>query len=104
MKRLVLLASTCAVSMLLAAPVLAANSHKGKVVEAGTGKLTMTDMEGKNQHTHEVPSEATILCGGKKCGLEDLKAEATVKVTMGKKGGQTVVTMIREGKVQKASK
>ncbi len=104
MKRLVLLASTCAVSLLLAAPALAANSHKGKVVEAGAGKLTMTDMEGKNQHTHEVPGDATILCNGNKCGLEDLKAEETVKVTLGKKGDQTVVTMIREGKAQKASK
>jgi len=83
-----LLASTCAVFMLLAAPVLAANSHKGKVVEAGGGKLTMTDMEGKNQHSHEVPSDATILCDGKKCGLEDLKAGSTVKVTLEKTSGQ----------------
>jgi hypothetical protein len=99
-----LLASTCAVSLLLAAPALAANSHKGKVVEAGAGKLTMTDIEGKNQHTHEVPADATILCNGNKCGLEDLKVGETVKVTLGKKGDQTVVTMIREGKAQKASK
>jgi hypothetical protein len=99
-----LLASAFAVSLLLAAPALAANSHKGKVVEAGAGKLTMTDMEGKNQHTHEVPADATILCNGDKCGLEYLKARETVKVTLGKKGDQTVVTMIREGKAQKASK
>jgi len=104
MKRLVLLASTCAVSLLLAAPVLAANSHKGKVVEAGGGKLTMTDMAGEHQDSHEVPAEATIRCGGKKCGLEDLKAGATITVTMGKKGDQTVVTMIREREAQKASK
>jgi hypothetical protein len=64
----------------------------------------MTDSAGEHQHTHEVPAEATILCGGKKCGLEDLKAGSTVKVTMDKKGDQTVVTMIREGKAQKASK
>ena len=104
MKRLVLLASTCAVSMLLAAPVLAANSHKDKVVEAGGGKLTMTDMAGEHQHSHEVPAEATIRCGGKKCGLEDLQAGATITVTLEKTSGQTVVTMIREGKAQKASK
>jgi len=99
-----LLASTCAVSLLLAAPALAANSHKGKVVEAGGGKLTMTDMEGKNQHTHAVAVDATITCGGKKCGLEDRQAGATITVTLEKSSDQTVVTMIREGKAQKASK
>jgi|SRR5712691_734903 len=105
MRRLgILLTLTCAVSMLLAAPVLAANSRKGKVVEAGAGKLTMTDMEGKNQHTHAVAVDATITCGGKKCGLEDLQAGATITVTLEKSSDQTVVTMIREGKAQKASK
>jgi len=105
MRRFVmLLAATCAVFMLLAAPALAANTHKGKVVEAGAGKLTMTDMEGKNQHTHAVAVDATITCGGKKCGLEDLQAGATITVTLEKTSGQTVVTMIREGKAPKASK
>jgi len=74
------------------------------VVEAGAGKLTMTDMEGKNQHTHEVPADATILCNGNKCGLEDLKAGETVKVTLGKKGDQTVVTMISARKVKTEAK
>jgi TPR repeat protein len=77
MRRLgTLLAPTCAVSLLLAAPALAANSHKGKVVEAGAGKLTMTAMAGENQYSQEVPPEAIILCDGKQCGLEDLKAAA----------------------------
>jgi hypothetical protein len=95
---------TCAGSLLLAAPALAANSHKGKVVAAGGGKLTMTDMAGQNQHTHAVAVDATITCGGKPCGLEDLQAGATITVTLEKTSGQTVVTMIREGKAQKASK
>jgi hypothetical protein len=64
----------------------------------------MTDSAGENQHSHEVPAEATILCGGKKYGLEDLKARSRVKVMLAKKGDQVVVTMIREGKAQKASK
>src|SRR5712692_8122259 len=99
-----LLASTCAVSLLLAAPALAANSHKGKVVEAGAGKLTMTNMAGQNQQTHAVAVDATITCGGKQCGLEDLQAGATITVTLEKSSGQTVVTMIREREAQKASK
>ena len=105
MKRLgILLASACAVSMLLTAPALTANSHKGKVVETGSGKLTMTDMAGKNQHTHDVPADATILCGGKKCSLDDLKAGTAITVTMDKKDDQTVVTKISARKVKTEAK
>ena len=82
----------------------AANTHKGKVVEAGGGKLTMTDMTGKKQHDHDVPADATILCGGKKCGLEDLKVGSTITVTMGKKDDQTVVTKIRESMPRSVAK
>ena len=82
----------------------AANTHKGKVVEAGGGKLTMTDMTGKKQHDHDVPADATILCGGKKCGLEDLKAGSTITVTMGKKDDQMVVTKIRESMPKRVAK
>jgi len=94
----------CATALLFAAPALAATSHSGKVVEAGNGKLTMTDLSGQHQHTHDVPAEAKILCSGKPCGLGDLKAGDTIKVTMGKKDEQTMVTMIRDGKAPKGSK
>jgi len=72
----------------------AAETHQGKVVSAGDGKLTMTDMSGGNQHTHEVTSETGITCGGKACGLTDLKAGFTVTVTTEKKGDQTLVSKI----------
>jgi hypothetical protein len=72
----------------------AATTHQGKVVSAGEGKLTMTDMAGGNQHTHEVTSETGISCGGKACTLADLKPGSTVTVTTGQKGGQTVVSKI----------
>jgi Cu/Ag efflux protein CusF len=76
-------------------PVYGATStHTGKVVEAGAGKLTMTNPQGQNQHTHEIPAEATITCGDKKCRLEDLKAGTTVTIIMDKKGDQTVVTAV----------
>jgi hypothetical protein len=71
-----------------------ANTHQGKVVSAGEGKLTMTDMGGGNQHTHEVTAETGITCGGKACSLADLKAGFTVTVTTGQKGAQTVVSKI----------
>jgi ABC-type Fe3+-hydroxamate transport system substrate-binding protein len=71
-----------------------AEVHQGKVVTAGIGKLTMTDVAGQNQHTHDVPSDVTITCGGKPCGLNELKAGSTIAVTTEKKGDQTLVTKI----------
>ena len=56
--------------------------HDGKVVKAGEGKLTMTDKDGKNEHTHMIGADATVTCDGKACKLEDLKAGTFVKVTM----------------------
>jgi ABC-type molybdate transport system substrate-binding protein len=72
----------------------AGDSHEGKVVEAGNGKLTMTDMAGGNQHSHDVATEVTITCGGSPCGLADLKAGTTVTVTTEAKEGKTQVTKI----------
>jgi hypothetical protein len=59
-----------------------AKTHEGKVVKAGGGKLTMTDKDGKNEHTHDVATDATITCDGKACKLEDLKAGTAITVTM----------------------
>jgi hypothetical protein len=80
------------------------STHKGKVVEASGGKLTMTDMAGQNQHTMDVPSDATITCGRKKCGLEDLKPGATVSVTTAKHDDSTVVTKVHETMKRMATK
>ncbi len=57
--------------------------HEGKVVEAGNGKLTMSAMDGTNQHTHAVAPDAPITCDGKACKLEDLQQGCHVKVTTG---------------------
>jgi hypothetical protein len=59
-----------------------AKTHEGKVVKAGAGKLTMTDKDGGNQHTHDVAADAVITCDGKACKLEDLKEGTFIKVTM----------------------
>lgn len=60
----------------------AAETHSGVVVSTTDGKLTMTDKDGTNEHTHEVAADAKISCDGKECKLEDLKKGATVKVTI----------------------
>src|SRR6266849_6771197 len=87
-----------ALSVWASAPAGAADMHQGKVVEVGAGKLTMTDMAGKNQHSHEVATEAAITCEGKKCGLSDVKACDMVTVTTDTKDGKTMATKIEARK------
>jgi hypothetical protein len=72
----------------------AGDSHQGKVVEAGNGKLTMTDAAGGNRHTHDISSEVTITCAGRPCGLADLKPGATVTVISEAREGKTQVTKV----------
>lgn len=74
-----------------------AGTHEGKVVKAGGGKLTMTDKDGKNEHTHTIGADAKITMDGKDAKLEDLKAGSAVTVTTEKKGDKVVVTKV-EGK------
>ena len=71
-----------------------AGTHEGKVVKVEAGKLTMSDKEGKNQHTHAIPADAKITLDGKAAKLEDLKAGQAVKVTAEKKGDKVVVVSI----------
>jgi hypothetical protein len=72
--------------------------HEGKVVEVGTGTLTMIDTAGANQHTHDVASNAVITCEGKPCGLNDLKAGNPVTVTTATQDGKTLATKIEARK------
>lgn len=77
-----------------------AGTHEGKVVKAEAGKLTMTDKEGKKEHTHAVPASAKVSCDGKDCKLEELKAGCTVKVTTEKKDDKVVVTKVEAKKAE----
>jgi hypothetical protein len=58
-----------------------ANSHEGKIVKIAGNKLTMTDKEGKVEHTHTLAPDAKIMCDNKECKLEDLKPGLRVRVT-----------------------
>lgn len=72
----------------LAVGAIAAERHEGKVVEANNNKLTMTNMDGSNKHTHDVASDAKITREGKTAKLEDLKKGDTVDVLLGDRGGK----------------
>jgi hypothetical protein len=87
-----------ALTVWASAPAWAADMHQGKVVEVGAGKLTMTDMAGKNQHSHEVATNAAITCEGKTCGLSDVKVGNMVTVTTDTKDGKTMATKIEASK------
>jgi hypothetical protein len=87
-----------ALALFVGAPVIAEDktggtTHEGKVVSVSGSKLTMTDKEGKNQHTHAIGATTTITCDGKACKLEDLKKGMFVKVTT-KKGDPTAVLRV----------
>ncbi len=71
-----------------------ADTHQGKVVETSAGKLTMTDVEGKNQHTMDVPTTAAVTRDGKTVPLADLKPGDTITVTTAKSGTTMAVTKI----------
>jgi hypothetical protein len=76
-------------------------THQGLVVKAGNNQLTMTDMAGKNEHTHAVADTATIMCDGKVCKLEELEKGVTVKVTLERKEDKMVATKIEATKDKK---
>jgi len=72
-------------------------AHEGKVVKVDGAKLTMSDKEGKNQHTHAIPATATITIDGKAAKLDELKVGAPVTITMEKKGDKVEIVKV-EGK------
>jgi hypothetical protein len=74
------------------------DTHEGKIVMAGNGRVTMTDKDGKNEHTHEVAQDAKVSCDGKECRLEDLKKGYSVKVSTEKRGGKEVATRLEAKK------
>lgn len=76
-------------------------AHMGIVVSAENGMLTMTDKDGKNEHSHAVSAEAKISCDGKECKLEDLEKGCHVKVTIAEKDGKKWAVKIEAKKEKK---
>jgi uncharacterized protein (TIGR03000 family) len=63
------------------AALAAEKTHEGKFVKATDGKLTMTDKDGSNKHTHNVAADATITSDGKDVQLDELKEGYFITVT-----------------------
>ena len=57
-------------------------AHEGTVVSTGDGKLTMTNKDTKEEHSHAVPATATVTLDGKKAALADLKRGDHITVTV----------------------
>ena len=67
--------------------------HEGKIVKVEGNKITMSDKDGKNEHTHTLAPDAKVVCDGKECKLADLKPGSRVTVTT-KKGDKTTALRI----------
>ena len=100
MKRTVGLIAAILALVMITSASRAEDVHKGKVVSVSNGKITMTDMDGKNEHSHMVPSDATITCDGKTCKLDDLNKGCWVTITREKKGDNMVVTKVKASKTK----
>ena len=61
------------------------DAHEGIVVSAGEHKLTMTEKDSKEEHSHDVGAEAKITLNGKVVKLDELKKGDKVKVTLHEK-------------------
>lgn len=100
MKRTLGLIAAMLALVLICSATRAEDVHKGKVVSVSNGKLTMTDVDGKNEHSHMVPTEATITCDGQTCKLDDLTKDCWVTITQEKKGDTKVVTKVEASKTK----
>src|SRR5258708_12070960 len=83
-----------ALSWVMSAPAPAADSHEGKVVKTSAGKLVMTDMEGKKEHSMKVPASATVTRDGADAKLSNLKAGHTITVTTHLQKGKSKSTHV----------
>jgi azurin len=81
-----------ALTLLLAAPALAAESISGKVVSADNNQLTVSS--GDQNHTFEVTNDTKITIKGGEGKLSDLKAGQEVTVVAEKDGDKMVAKSI----------
>ena len=96
-----LLVCITAFALLWGTNIQAADMHQGKVVSTAAGKLTMTDVEGKNPHTMDIPTAAVVTREGKTVPLTDLQPGDMLTISTEKKGDVTAVTKVEAKSVGK---
>lgn len=71
----------------------AAETHTGKIVSVGDGKIVISDTDDTNE-VFVVPDDATITRNGKEANLSDLGAGDAVTVTASRKKGMLIAKTI----------
>jgi hypothetical protein len=78
-----LLVIVCSLALVVSrAGAIDEKTHEGKVVSVAEGRLVMTDKDGGNEHTHQVPATAKVTVDGKAAKLTDLRKNDMVTVTV----------------------
>jgi hypothetical protein len=72
----------------------AVETHQGKVLAVGANRLTIMEAMSNKQLTHEVATNADIICEKKKCELSDVQAGALVTVIVDQAGDKTLITKV----------
>lgn len=73
-------------------------THEGILVKVLDRQLTMTDKDGKNEHSHEVAPDARISCDGKECKLDELQKGCTLRVALEKRDNRMMATKVEAKK------
>jgi hypothetical protein len=86
----------------------AGKTHDGTVIRVTAEKLVMKDIA-KNgveakEMTYRLADNAVVTCDGKKCKLEDLKADQKIRVTNQKGDNETIVKVEALNKNEKFEK
>jgi hypothetical protein len=74
-------------------PAMANETHVGKIVFAGDGKLVISDVDDSNE-VFLVPDDAKITRDGKEASLSDLATGDAVTVTASRKNGKLIAKTI----------
>jgi hypothetical protein len=84
---------------IFAGPMWAADvekTHDGFVVSVDGNKLSMSDKDGKNAHTHVIGADAKITLNGQPSELISLQKGDAIQVTTNDEGNVTAIAATRD--------
>jgi hypothetical protein len=96
-RRTSLLIISC-VALLIDGVFVLEKTDRGIVSAVTVAKLTMTDREGKNEHSYVIPIEAKVTLNDKEAKITDLQKGDAVTVTIGMEGEVVTVAAKRTKK------